>query len=128
VPGKGGKNWDFRYTPKRKSREMGLSPVGTFSLAEARDQALTCRKLRSAGVDPIEMRRERRQDAAVEAAKAITFWTCAEGYKTGWRNDKHAAQWSTTVVPYTYPLLGDLPVGAARPLRLGEVRTPIHQR
>ena len=98
VSGKGGKNWVFRYTLKGKSREMGLGPVSTFSLAEARDKALTCRKLCYEGIDPIEMRRGQRQDAAVEAAKAITFRTCAEGYidahKAGWRNDKHAAQWT----------------------------------
>ena len=95
VSGKGGKSWVFRYTLKGRSREMGLGPVSTFTLAEARDKALTCRKLCYEGIDPIEVRREQRQYAAVEAAKAITFRACAEGYieahKVGWRNEKHAA-------------------------------------
>ncbi len=116
VSGKGGKSWVFRYTLKGKSREMGLGPVSTFSLAEARDKALTCRKLCYEGIDPIEMRRGQRQDAAVEAAKAITFRTCAEGYieahKAGWRNDKHAAQWTATLATYAYPVFGNLPVQA----------------
>ena len=116
VSGKGGKSWVFRYTLKGKSREMGLGPVTTFTLAEARDKALTCRKLCYEGTDPIEMRRGQRQDAAVEAAKAITFRTCAEGYieahKAGWRNDKHAAQWTATLATYAFPVFGDLPVQA----------------
>lgn len=116
VSGKGGKSWVFRYTLQGKSREMGLGPVSTFSLAEARDKALTCRKLCYNGIDPIETRREQRQDAAVEAAKAITFHTCAAGYiaahKAGWRNDKHAAQWTATLETYAHPVFGDLPVQA----------------
>lgn len=73
VSGKGGKSWIFRYTLKGKSREMGLGPVSTFSLAEARDKALTCRKLCYEGIDPIEARRGQRQEAAMEAAKAMSF-------------------------------------------------------
>ncbi|MDF2599243.1 MAG: hypothetical protein K0Q54_2066 [Methylobacterium brachiatum] len=116
VSGKGGKSWVFRYTLQGKSREMGLGPASTFSLAEARDKALTCRKLCYDGIDPIETRREQRQEASVEAARAITFRTCAESYiaahKAGWRNDKHAAQWTATLETYAYPVFGDLPVQA----------------
>ncbi|MHC2108347.1 tyrosine-type recombinase/integrase [Methylobacterium sp. CM6246] len=116
VSGKGAKSWIFRFTLRGKSREMGLGPVNTFSLAEARDKALTCRKLCYAGIDPIETRREQRQEASVEAAKAITFRTCAEAYiaahKAGWRNEKHAAQWVATLETYAYPVFGDLPVQA----------------
>ncbi len=116
VTGKGAKSWIFRFTLRGKSREMGLGSAGTFSLAEARDKALTCRKLCYEGIDPIEMRRGQRQDAAIEAAKAITFRTCAEQYidshKAGWRNAKHAAQWTATLETYAYPVFGDLPVQA----------------
>jgi len=116
VSGKGGKSWVFRYTLRGKSREMGLGSVNTFSLSEARDKALTCRKLCFEGIDPIEMRRGQRQDAAIESAKAITFRNCAERYieshKAGWRNAKHAAQWTATLETYAYPAFGDLPVQA----------------
>ncbi len=116
VTGKGAKSWIFRFTLRGKSREMGLGSAGTFSLAEARDKALTCRKLCYEGIDPIEMRRGQRQDAAIEAAKAITFRTCAERYveahKAGWRNAKHAAQWTATLEAYAFPVFGALPVAA----------------
>lgn len=95
---------------------MGLGSASTFTLSEARDKALTCRKLCYEGIDPIEMRRGQRQEAALEAAKAVTFRACAEGHmeahRAGWRNDKHANQWSATLATYAYPVFGDLPVQA----------------
>lgn len=116
VTGKGAKSWIFRFTLRGKSREMGLGPVSTFSLAEAREKALACRKLTYEGVDPIEARNAQRQDAAIEAARAVTFRNCAEAYieahKAGWRNAKHAAQWTATLDTYAYPAFGDLPVQA----------------
>ncbi|GJD47017.1 Prophage integrase IntA [Methylobacterium cerastii] len=129
VTGKGGKSWIFRYTLQGKAREMGLGPVSTFSLAEARDKALACRKLTYEGVDPIEVRRERLQKAAVEAARTVTFRTCAEAYieahKPGWRNGKHVAQWSATLEAYAYPIIGDLPVQAVDTTLVMRVLDPI---
>ncbi len=129
VTGKGAKSWIFRFTLRGKSREMGLGSAATFSLAEARDKALTCRKLCYEGIDPIEMRRGQRQDAAIEAAKAITFRSCAEQYidshKAGWRNAKHAAQWTATLETYVYPVFGDLPVQAVDTGLVMQVLQPI---
>lgn len=116
VTGKGGKSWIFRFTLDGKSREMGLGSAITFSLAEAREKALTCRKLCAERIDPIESRNARREAARIEAAKAITFRQCAtayiEAHKAGWRNAKHAAQWAATLNTYAHPAFGDLPVQA----------------
>lgn len=116
VSGKGAKSWIFRFTLRGKSREMGLGSASTFSLAEARDKALMCRKLLHEGIDPIETRRGQQRDAAIKAAAAITFRTCAERYieahKAGWRNAKHAAQWTATLEAYAFPVFGELPVAA----------------
>ena len=116
VTGKGGKSWIFRFTLDGKAREMGLGSAMTFSLAEARDKALTCRKFCAEGIDPIEARNDRRDAARIEAAKAITFRQCAttyiEAHRAGWRNAKHAAQWAATLDTYAHPAFGDLPVQA----------------
>ncbi|MCJ2114712.1 integrase arm-type DNA-binding domain-containing protein [Methylobacterium sp. E-025] len=129
VTGKGGKSWIFRYTLQGKAREMGLGPVSTFSLAEARDKALACRKLTYEGVDPIEVRRERLQKAALEAARTVTFRTCAEAYieahKAGWRNGRHVGQWSATLESYAYPIIGDHPVQAIDTALVMRVLDPI---
>ncbi|MHC2019979.1 tyrosine-type recombinase/integrase [Methylobacterium sp. CM6247] len=114
VTGKGAKSWIFRFTLHGKAREMGLGSANTFSLAEAREKALACRKLRAEGHDPIEVRNCQRQEAAIEAAKAVTFRDCAtayiEAHKAGWSNPKHAAQWTATLETYAYPVFGSLPV------------------
>jgi hypothetical protein len=42
----GGKSWLFRFMLNGKAREMGLGPIHTISLSEARDRAEAARKLR----------------------------------------------------------------------------------
>jgi integrase len=93
---------------------MGLGPLGVVTLAQARGQAVACRGQLHEGVDPIEARRARRTAAQLEVANAITFQQCAEAFvaahKPGWRNAKHADQWTNTLKAYAYPIFGALPV------------------
>src|SRR5262249_16788672 len=99
-----------------KERYMGLGSLDTVSLADAREKAADCRKLREQGKDPIEVRTAQRASAAAERAKAMTFDQCAERYiaahRAGWRNPKHAAQWQNTLSTYVSPTFGRLPVQA----------------
>src|SRR5579884_1571374 len=114
VTQEGTKSWVLRYMLDRKPRYMGLGPLAFYGLAEARARALDARRKQHDGVDPIEARRAERARLRLEAAKAITFKQCAESYiashKAGWRNGKHAAQWSATLASYAYPVIGALPV------------------
>ena len=48
---------------KGRAREMGLGSCITVSLAEARERALECRKLREKEIDPIEAREAARRQA-----------------------------------------------------------------
>jgi hypothetical protein len=50
----GSKSWIFRYERDGRERMMGLGPLHTVSLAEARDAALAHRKLLQAGIDPLD--------------------------------------------------------------------------
>jgi len=112
----GSKSWVFRYRQDGRLRDMGLGPVHTVSLAEAREAALACRQLRRKGADPIAARRAERQRAQLERAKAMSFRQCAETYidahRAGWKNPKHAAQWPSSLSTYVYPIFGGLPVQA----------------
>lgn len=119
----GSKSWIFRFwvaerdpatgeivrdpTTKKangRGREMGLGSCITVSLAEARDRALECRKLREKGIDPIDAREAARRQAAVERARSIKFKDAAATYmaahRIAWKNDKHAAQWVSTLQTY----------------------------
>jgi integrase len=112
----GSKSWVFRFKANGRLREMGLGSLDTYSLAEARERARACRKLRDEGKNPIEERNAARLQAKLEAAKAMTFEQCAERYiaahKASWRNPKHAAQWPSTLATYVNEIFGDLPVAA----------------
>jgi len=106
----GGASWIYRFMLNGRAREMGLGPLALFGLQEARAKALDSRRLRHEGVDPIEARRVSRLKAQLDAAKAVTFKQCAEGYikahRAGWRNGKHAAQWEATLATYADPIIG----------------------
>ncbi len=112
----GARSWVFRYrTGGRKTpRDMGLGSLESVSLGEARAKAADKRNLILDGHDPIDTRKRDRLAAALDVSKAVTFKECAEAYiaahREGWRNDKHAAQWTTTLEAYTFPKIGKLPV------------------
>jgi integrase len=123
------KSWVFRFTQNKKSREMGLGPLHTVSLTEARDGALTCRKLLRDGIDPIEQRKHLRGQVQAEAVKLMTFRACAEKYvsshSAGWKSIKHTTQWINSLATYAYPVFGDLPVQAVDTGLVMKVLEPI---
>lgn len=108
------KAWLFRFTLKKNARQMGLGPLHTVTLADARQRALECRKLLLEGIDPIEQRNRQRQSEQVAAFRSKTFEWCAREYinahETGWRNPKHAAQWTSTLETYAFPVFGKLSI------------------
>jgi integrase len=114
----GSKAWIFRFRSPvtRKLRDMGLGPTHTVGLPEAREKAAAQRKALLDGLDPIEARQQENQRKAMEAAKTLTFSQCARSYieshRAGWKNAKHAEQWSNTIATYVEPVVGSLPVQA----------------
>src|SRR5262249_47128670 len=125
----GAKNWVFRFMLDGRARWMGMGPLHTVSLVEARKRASEHRLRRHDGIDPIEARRAERLKARLEAAKAITFKECAEAYirahRAGWRNGKHAAQWEATLATYAEPMIGKLSVQAIHTTLVLKVLEPI---
>jgi len=112
----GSKQWIFRYTVNGRNRDMGLGPVHTLTLAEARERATEARKLRLDGIDPIANKRARVAALRAADAKAKTFADCVKGFiednESSWTSVKHRRQWETSLIKYTYPILGSLPVAA----------------
>lgn len=110
------KSWIFRYSRAGRSREMGLGSLTKVPLAHARTAADECRKVLGGGLDPVAVRNEERERAALEAARAITFSEAAERYVAAhqgkWRNEKHVGQWRSTIATYAEPVFGKLPVQA----------------
>jgi integrase len=110
------KSWLLKFSMDKRAREMGLGSAFDFTLAEAREQRDELRKLIKRGIDPLEQRKAEKQAKKVEAAKAITFRAAATrliaSKRKGWKNAKHADQWTATLETYAYPVIGELPVQA----------------
>jgi integrase len=111
----GAKSWVFRYRANGRLRDMGLGAIHTVGLAEARKRAQQHRLARLDGIDPLDLKKAKRTEARLKAARAMTFTACAEGYmaanRAGW-GTRHAAIWQQSIVDHAYPVLGDLPVQA----------------
>jgi integrase len=116
VSNTGSKSWVLRFMLQGKAREMGLGSLSLVPLAEARQKAKDQRKLLAEGIDPIAARDAQRNQHALEQARRKTFDECAEAYieahRAGWRNAKHAEQWTATLSTYASPVFGALPVQA----------------
>lgn len=108
------RSWVYRYELNGKARTLGLGSYPAIGLARARERAAEARSLKAEGRDPVDEKHARRAAAKARAAKAKTFEECAEAYiasrKAGWRNSKHAAQWSSTLKTYAYSIIGNTPV------------------
>src|SRR5438876_10820325 len=62
------RSWLFRYELDGERHDMGLGPLHTLGLAEARERARELRQQIKAGIDPLDARRKAK--AARLAAKA----------------------------------------------------------
>jgi integrase len=129
VSASGSKSWVFRFKDHGRLREMGLGSLHAIGLGEARKRATACRQMRLDGTDPIAVKKAGKLKAKLEAARAMTFQQCAEAYieahKAGWQNAKHAAQWSSTLKTYAYPVFGSLPVQTVDLALIAKVLEPI---
>jgi integrase len=132
------KSWVFRYMIEGRARKMGLGPLHTVSLAEARKRAADARLKVLDGLDPVDERTAQRAAKRLEAAKAMTFKQCADSYikanSSGWKNEKHAAQWGATfnetkrgkrVYPASTAVINDLPISAIDTGLVRKVLEPI---
>jgi integrase len=96
----GGRKWVLRFTWRGKPKEMGLGSTATVPLADAREKATAARREIARGINPIE---ERKRESAIP-----TFGEVADDVRRslseGFRNEKHKAQWKSTLDTYAGPL------------------------
>lgn len=124
------RSWLVRYTaPGGQRREMGLGRVELLDLADARDAAVSARKLAKAGVDPITKKQADRAEAVRQHAETLTFKECAVAYLVSrdarWKSAKHGKFWSRALERYAYPVLGGSVVGAVDKALVLQVLEPI---
>jgi integrase len=96
----GARKWVLRFTWRGRAKEMGLGTPATVSLADAREKAASARRKIAQGQNPID---ERKRTSGVP-----TFGEMAdqvrETLSVGFRNEKHKAQWKSSLATYAAPL------------------------
>ena len=133
VTKRGVKSWLLRYERDGRERWMGLGPLHTIGLSDARELARQARQLLLGNTDPLEDRKAKRAVKAAEAARAITFEEATRQYfdahERKWRNAKHRAQFLSTLQTYAFPKIGKLPVAEVDLGRVLSVLEPMwHDR
>lgn len=102
----GGRYWIFSYTFAGLRREMGLGPLHTVGLADAREKAEEARAMVRRGLDPLEARKEEQ----AETPKLMTFGAYADAFvdaavKAGrWRGAKTEARWRNLLQNHAKPI------------------------
>lgn len=107
------RSWLVRFRIRGgKEREMGLGSFKLLGLADARAKAVDIQKAAREGLDPVAIR-DSKIIERMETSKR-TFRQCAKEYialhKAKWSNDKHEAQWSSTLERYVFPHFGDVAI------------------
>lgn len=98
----GSRKWVFRYMRQARAREMGLGRASGSTLAEARRKAAEAAAKLAARIDPLS--------AKARTAGVPTFGDFADDVQAslsqGFRNEKHRAQWKSTLETYAAPMRG----------------------
>lgn len=112
---KGGKTWVLRMLVGSRRRDIGLGGFPTVTLAQARDKAREARDKVERGVDPVEERKAAKVKLIEARRKGMLFSDAVDmalaAKLDAFRNEKHRAQWRSTLDTYALPEIGELPVG-----------------
>lgn len=116
----GARSWVLRYQVQGRRRDLGLGAYPDVSLATARDRAAEARRLIAEGEDPITKKQQARPKTFREAALELI-----ESKRPGWKNAKHAAQWTATLESYVFPKIGAVQVAKIETTDVISTLTPI---
>jgi len=117
----GTRSWVQRLVIRGRKRELGLGSTALVPLAEARERALSNRKLARSGGDPLaEKRRAEGMPTFADAAARVV-----EQKRAGWRSPLHARTWLHSLEHHAFPRIGNRPVSEVASADVLEVLTPI---
>ena len=115
-----------------KPKYLGLGSLRKLPLAKARVKARGAIAQLGEGLDPLEAKRQAKQQRAIEEARRITFAECAHQYvaahQATWGNKQHCQQWGSSLARFVLPMIGALPVGAIDTALVLKVIEPMWQR
>lgn len=124
-----GQRADDHGNLKVHRRDIGLGSYPEVSLAEARTKAQEMKAQIRNGIDPIQQKQEKLQALRTQKLRDRTFRECAQiviaDKSRELKNQKHIAQWSTTLETYIYPILGDRVIGSINKVDIAKVLEPL---
>jgi len=117
----GSRRWVQRVSVAGRQREIGLGSADLVTLAEARELAMSNKKLARAGGNPLAAKQERVAiPSLIEAIDKVI-----ELNAPTWTNAKHAAQFKSTLTNYVTHKLGRRPVNDIQAADILSVLQPI---
>ena len=124
---KSGKRWVQRVTIDSKRHNIGLGAYPAVPLAKARGLAAANAQAIREGLNPIAEKRQEREESRRPDKPTFAYAASEviELRRPTWRNVKHAAQWSSTLETYAYPIIGKKFVDDVTTADILSVLTPI---
>jgi len=128
----GGKYWTVRFVAAGKRQDLSLGSYPTISLKTARTRAIDVRTQLNRNELPQPTWRPLASNRPVLAEETkMTFRDysaeCIAAKRAEWRNEKHAAQWSSTIETYANPIIGDKPIAEVEMEDVLKILEPIWQ-
>jgi len=110
-----GRSWVFRWTVPgtRREKVMGLGPVHTVDLDEAREKARECRKLLLTGKDPLIERDSAKLDRDIAAGLSKTVNEVVDEYfnaKIAHKSSHYISQSTGMLGKYVREPIGTMPI------------------
>lgn len=99
----GARSWVVRCQKDGRRRDVGLGSASKVSLANARQAARATRAQMAAGIDPVAERAKSKGIPTLRQAAAVVYGE----QRKGWKNQKHNAQWISSLEQYAFPKIGD---------------------
>ncbi len=96
----GSKKWVLRFTWRGRPKEMGLGSATNVTVADAREKASAARRRIAQGINPID---ERKREGGIPSFGEVAD-EVRQSLSQGFRNEKHKAQWKSTLETYAAPL------------------------
>jgi len=96
----GSRKWVLRFTWRGQAKEMGLGSASSVTLSSAREKAASAVRALKAGQNPIT---ERKRTGGIPTFGEMADEVVA-ALSPGFRNEKHRAQWTSTLATYAAPL------------------------
>lgn len=125
-PNKGKGKWVLRFTSPStgKRRNAGLGSFPSVGIADAAKKAMEMWDLISEGVDPLDQKRIEDSNPCLPIFE-LAAKTLHQTRSDGWRNEKHAKQWISSLETFAFPKIGKMKLDQITPADVASVLKPI---